>query len=79
MTTYQYAYYYPNDVDAYFPFVAPLPLQLFDMRIGDYIIKSSVKDKLADLKRVFQKLANDEAIMAATVDNDSRRRNQEEE
>ena len=49
------------------------------MRIGDYIIKSSVKDKLADLKRVFQKLANDEAIMAATVDNDSRRRNQEEE
>lgn len=76
MTTYQYAYYYPNDVDAYFPFVAPLPLQLFDMRIGDYIIKSSVKDKLADLKRVFQKLANDEAIMAATVDSILKRDNE---
>ena len=76
MTTYQYAYYYPNDVDAYFPFVAPLPLQLYDMRIGTYMIKSSVKDKLADLKRVFQKLANDEAIMAATVDSLLKRNNE---
>lgn len=76
MTTYQYAYYYPNDVDAYFPFVAPLPLQNHDMRIGTYMIKSSVKDKLADLKRVFQKLANDEAIMAATTDSIMKRENE---
>ena len=76
MATYQYAYYYPNDVDAYFPFVAPLPLQYHDMRIGTYMIKSSVKDKLADLKRVFQKLASDEAIMAATTDSILKRENE---
>ena len=46
------------------------------MRIGTYMIKSSVKDKLADLKRVFQKLANDEAIMAATVDSLLKRNNE---
>ena len=67
MTTYDYAYYYPGDVDVYVPFVAPLLFQNEDMRIGDYMIKSAVKDYLPQIKAAFQKLVSDQKVLDATA------------
>ena len=63
MTTYDYAYYYPGDVDVYVPFVAPLLFQDEDMRIGDYMITGSVKDYLPQIKAAFQKLVSDQKVL----------------
>ena len=67
MTTYDYAYYYPGDVDVYVPFVAPLLFQNEDMRIGDYMINSAVKDYLPQIKAAFQKLVSDQKVLDATA------------
>ena len=67
MTTYDYAYYYPGDVDVYVPFVAPLLFQNEDMRIGDYMINSAVKDYLPQIKAAFQKLVSDKKVLDATA------------
>ena len=67
MTTYDYAYYYPGDVDVYVPFVAPLLFQNEDMRIGDYMITGSVKDYLPQIKAAFQKLVSDQKVLDATA------------
>ena len=67
MTTYDYAYYYPGDVDVYVPFVAPLLFQNADMRIGDYMITGSVKDYLPQIKAAFQKLVSDQKVLDATA------------
>ena len=67
MTTYDYAYYYPGDVDVYVPFVAPLLFQNADMRIGNYMINSAVKDYLPQIKAAFQKLVSDQKVLDATA------------
>jgi hypothetical protein len=67
MTTYDYAYYWPGDVDVYVPFVAPLLFQNEDMRIGDYMINSAVKDYLPQIKAAFQKLVSDQKVLDATA------------
>ncbi len=66
LTTYQYAYYYPNDCDMYVPFVAPLTNQPYDLRVGEYMIQQSVKAYLPQIKQAFQKLVNDQKIFDAT-------------
>ncbi len=66
MTTAQYAYYYPNDVDMYVPFVAPVPLQVNDLRIGKYMIESSVKDYLPQIQKAFEALVDNQDIFTAT-------------
>ncbi len=66
MTTTQYAYYYPNAVEMYVPFVAPAPLQDHDIRIGQYMCQQSVKDYLPQIKAAFEALVNNEDIFKAT-------------
>ena len=71
ITTAQYAYfdemYGWNDIDVYVPFVAPILTQAFDIRIGQYMITQSSKEKLTDLEKVYKKLVDDQAIADATV------------
>ena len=51
----------------YVPFVAPLLFQNEDMRIGDYMINSAVKDYLPQIKAAFQKLVSDQKVLDATA------------
>ena len=72
MTTAQYAYYDEqngwNDIDVYVPFVAPIPPQEFDLRIGTYMLTQSSKAVLADLEKAYRRLADDKAIADATIE-----------
>jgi len=71
MTTAQYAYYDDqygwNDIDVYVPFVAPIPIHEYDIRVGEYMLTSSSKPVLPALKKIYQKLVDDEAIASATA------------
>lgn len=71
MTTAQYAYYDEkygwNDIDVYVPFVAPIPLQEWDIRSGEYMLTQSSKEMLPTLEKVYKKLANDQAVADAAV------------
>ena len=72
MTTAQYAYYDEqngwNDIDVYVPFVAPIPPQEFDLRIGTYMLTQSSKAVLADLEKAYRRLADDKTIADATIE-----------
>jgi len=71
MTTAQYAYYDEmngwNDIDVYVPYVAPIPPQAADIRIGTYMITESSKDVLPQMEKAYKKLVNDQAVADATV------------
>ena len=67
MTTYDYAYYFPGEMDVYVPFVAPMPYYSRDSRIGDYVVNKSVTDYLPQIKAAFQKCANDKTIYDAVA------------
>ncbi len=71
MTTAQYAYYDElnnwNDIDVYVPFVAPIPPQEADLRIGTYMLTKSSKAVLADLEKAYRRLVDDKAIADATI------------
>ena len=67
MTTYEYAYYFPGEMDVYVPFVAPLLYYSKDSRIGDYVVNKSVTDYLPQIKAAFQKCANDKTIYDAVA------------
>ena len=45
MTTAHYAYYYPNEMDAYVPFCAPFLLSLWDIRPYTHIISKEAFDE----------------------------------
>ena len=71
MTSAQYAYYDElngwNDIDVYVPFVAPIPTQHYDDRIGEYMITESSKERLPDLERAYRTLVDDRAVADATI------------
>ena len=71
MTSAQYAYfdeqYGWNDIDVYVPFVAPIPPQEWDIRIGEYMLTQSSKERLADLERAYRTLVDDKAVADATI------------
>lgn len=71
MTTAQYAYfdeqYGWNDIDLYVPFVAPIPSQREDLRIGTYMITQSSKEVLPALEKAYKTLVNDQAVADATI------------
>lgn len=71
MTSAQYAYYDElngwNDIDVYVPFVAPIPVQNWDDRIGEYMITESSKEKLPELEKAYRMLVDDKAVAEATV------------
>ena len=71
MTSAQYAYYDEqngwNDIDVYVPFVAPIPPQEWDIRIGEYMLTQSSKERLDDLKKAYKMLVDDKSVADATV------------
>ena len=62
MTTYEYAYYYPGDVDAYMPYAAPLMQELYDIRIGKYMFNESCKDYQTQIQAAFKKVLTDKTL-----------------
>ena len=71
MTTAHYAYYYPNEMDAYVPFCAPFLLSLRDLRPYTYIVNKQAFDedeqKLEKVKNAFRAFVSDKAVQAACV------------
>ena len=71
MTSAQYAYYDEmngwDDIDVYVPFVAPIAPLYNDIRIGDYMLTKSSKERLPDLEKAYRKLVDDPAVAEATI------------
>ena len=71
MTSAQYAYYDEqygwDDIDVYVPFVAPIPPQEWDIRIGEYMLTQSSKEALKDLEKAYRTLVDDQAVADATI------------
>ena len=66
MTTAHYAYYYPNEMDAYVPFCAPFLLSLWDIRPYTHILSKEAFDedteKLEKVKAAFVKFFSDKEL-----------------
>ena len=71
MTSAQYAYYDEQygwgDIDVYVPFVAPIPPQEWDIRVGEYMLTQSSKERLGDLEKAYRTLVDDKAVADATI------------
>ena len=71
MTTAHYAYYYPNEMDAYVPFCAPFLLSLYDQRPYSFIISKAAFDedteKCEKVKAAFRAYVGDRTLQAECV------------
>ena len=68
-TTIFYAYYYPNDVDAYVPFSAPLTPSLEDERPYNYICTvEALGDRYEKVKTAFTTVFSDKKLQAEMVE-----------
>lgn len=69
MTTAFYAYYYPNDMDAYVPFCAPFMTMLDDPKVGDYQYSTAAMgDNLEKYKAAFRAYCSNKQLQAETVE-----------
>ena len=71
MTTAHYAYYYPNEMDAYVPFCAPFLIGLTDPAPYSYILKKETlggdETKINALRDAFRNYINDKELQAECV------------
>ena len=71
VTTADYAYYYPNEVDAYVTFCAPFLLSLGDTRPGTHILSKEAFDedteKLEKVKAAFINFFSDKELQSECV------------
>ena len=72
MTTAHYAYYYPNEMDAYVPFCAPFLLDLGDKRPYTFILSKEAFNedtkKLKKVKTAFVNFFSDKKLQSACAD-----------
>lgn len=71
MTTAHYAYYYPNDMDAYVPFCAPFLLNLNDKRPYEYILDKKAfnddEERYEKVKAAFRAYVGNRNLQAECV------------
>ena len=72
MTTAHYAYYYPNEMDAYVPFCAPFLIGLQDIRPYSFILSKEAFDedteKLEKVKAAFINFFSDKELQSECAD-----------